>query len=222
MQVVITGTSRGIGLELVRTALGHGHQVVAVARHSDGSQGLQQLLAEHPARLRLVAVDLRQPDAAQSIAAALEWNSLDVLVNNAGVLLEGTSREDFIDSFLVNSIAPFEVTRALLPLLERASSPRVLQLTSRMGSLGDNTSGGYYAYRASKAALNMITRSLARDHDWLAAAVVHPGWVQTAMGGEGAPVPAATSAAGIWRLAEGLDRRSSGRFFDYQGNELPW
>jgi NAD(P)-dependent dehydrogenase (short-subunit alcohol dehydrogenase family) len=125
-------------------------------------------------------------------------------------------------SFAVNSVAPFEVTQALLPLLRKSSRPRVAHITSRMGSIADNGSGGYYAYRASKTALNMINMSLARDHAWLTTVVVHPGWVRTQMGGAEAPVEPQSSASGIWRLIEGLGRTDSGRFFDYTGNELPW
>lgn len=91
-----------------------------------------------------------------------------------------------------------------------------------MGSIASNTSGSHYAYRASKAALNMISRSLSLDHDWLTSVVVHPGWAQTDMGGPQATVPVADSARGIWRLATGARRQDSGRFFDYQGTELTW
>lgn len=223
MRVVITGCSRGLGLELARIALGAGHQVLAVARDPHASAGLAALSAGSGTRLQVVGADLIDPAAPAVIAAALsDWEAVDLLVNNAGILLETARREDFLTSFAVNTVAPFEVTQALLPLLRKSANPRVIHLTSKMGSISDNVAGGHYAYRASKAALNMINRSLARDHGWLTAVVVHPGWAQTDMGGPQATVPIAVSVQGIWRLAESAQLEDSGRFFDYQGRELPW
>jgi len=222
MKVIITGASRGIGLELARIALRQGHELLAVTRSSPTTE-LQALLDAHRPQLRLLEADLRAPAAAESIGAATkDWLSLDLLFNNAGILRDGVTREDFTDSFLVNAVAPFEVTRSLLPRLKLSTNPRVISLTSKMGSLADNTSGGHYAYRASKTALNMINRSLALDHGWLSSIVVHPGWVRTRMGGNEAPVDPAESASGIWRLAQGLTRDQSGRFYDYLGRELSW
>ena len=223
MQVVITGTSRGIGLELARIALGAGHQVLAVARRPQESPGLASLMSAAGTRLQLLAADLLDPRSAGLIVASVrDIGVVDVLVNNAGILRDTARHEDFMESFAVNAVAPFEITHALLPCLRKSGDPRVVHVTSMMGSIADNTSGGYYAYRSSKAALNMISRSLARDHDWLTSVVVHPGWVQTDMGGQHATVTVADSARGIWRLATGVHRESSGRFFDYQGKELPW
>jgi NAD(P)-dependent dehydrogenase (short-subunit alcohol dehydrogenase family) len=224
MNVVITGASRGIGLALSRLVLEAGHELLAVARSPSASPGLSELAARFGARLRLLAGDVQESGIAASIAvaAAARWEAVDLLVNNAGILRQGTQREDFMSSFAVNSVAPFEVTQALLPLLRKSANPRVAHLTSWMGSITDNSSGGYYAYRASKAALNMINKSLARDHAWLATAVVHPGWVRTDMGGAEAPLDPQSSASGIWQQIERLQHRDSGRFFDYLGNELPW
>lgn len=222
MKVLITGVSRGIGLELARLALGAGHQVLAVARQSQGSAVLAEMARSHGGQFEVMGADLRDAGSAEAIAAAVKDRGLDVLLNNAGVLREGETREDFMESFAVNTVAPFEVTRALLPQLRKSANARVVHVTSKMGSLSDNTGGGHYAYRASKAALNMVNRSLARDHAWLTAVVVHPGWVRTRMGGAQAPVQPEESARGIWNLVENLERKSSGRFFDFQGGELPW
>lgn len=223
MNVVITGTSRGIGLALARIALAAGHRLLAVARAPEDSPTLAALARQYPGQAAFLAADLRDERAARDIAVAVHaWDAVDVLVNNAGILRESATRADFMDSFAVNAVAPFEVTQALLPMLRRSSSPRVVHLTSRMGSVADNTSGGYYAYRASKAALNMVNRSLARDNTWLTAILVHPGWAKTDMGGAGATVDVRDSAGGIWRLIESAQLAQSGRFFDYQGRELPW
>ncbi len=202
MKIVITGTSRGIGAELVKIAKDQGHEVLAIDRK---------------------VVDLRSPEAGGKIAAlAQPWGMVDVLINNAGIMKPGTSREDFQESFLVNSVVPFEITQALLPLLKKSSSPRVAHITSLMGSIADNSSGGYYAYRSSKSALNMINKSLSIDNPWLTTMVIHPGWVKTDMGGEQAPTSTAESGLGIWRLIEGMNKAKSGTFYDFHGKELPW
>jgi NAD(P)-dependent dehydrogenase (short-subunit alcohol dehydrogenase family) len=223
MKILITGTTRGIGLELARQVLAAGHEVMAVAREPGRSRPLAELAARHGQRLRIVPFDLLDADVMDAVKAiARDWDCIDVLVNNAGILRKDDTRQDFMESFAVNAVVPFEMTRTLLPWLRKSTRPRALHVTSKMGSIADNSSGGHYAYRASKAALNMINRSLALDHVWLTTVVVHPGWVQTDMGGEEAPVAPADSAAGIWRLIEGLGLDSSGKFFDYQGNALPW
>lgn len=222
MQVVITGASRGIGLELARQAVTAGHEVLAVARNPANSPELARLQQQVSGRLRIIQADVRTPDAAETISAALDFAGIDVLINNAGILRDGAQREDLLESYLVNAVAPYEITCALLSRLKLSAHPRVAHLTSKMGSIADNTSGSHYAYRASKAALNMINRSLAIDHQWLTCVLVHPGWVATRMGGAHAPVTPAESAACIWRLIDGLDASRSGRFYDYLGNEIPW
>ncbi|MGE4132233.1 MAG: SDR family oxidoreductase [Bdellovibrionales bacterium] len=223
MNVVITGTSRGIGLELTYLALVEGHKVAAVAREPDQSKGLQALFKEYPLQLEIITADVSQPDGVQKILDAVKsWGKVDVLINNAGILRKDDTRQDFIDSFQVNSIAPYEVTMALLPLLQKGDQPRVINVTSKMGSISDNTSGRYFSYRASKAALNMITKSLAQDHNWLKSIVIHPGWVQTDMGGPQAPTSVRDSASGIWKVANRLTKSDSGHFLEYTGKPIPW
>lgn len=223
MKTVITGTSRGIGLELTRLALTAGHEVIAVARQPEKAPGLLKLKGDFKDKLELVTADLQSTGAAETVAAmAQDWGVVDILVNNAGIMRQGTSRADFADSYLVNAVVPFEVTKALLPFLQKSKAPKVAQITSLMGSIGDNTSGGYYAYRSSKAALNMITMSLAKDHPNITFAVLHPGWVKTDMGGEQAPIAVTESAQGLWRVIEGLTPAKTGGFFDFRGKSLPW
>lgn len=223
MNVVVTGASRGIGLELTRLGLENDGRVLAVARKPEESKGLQDLSKKFPGQLQLVSADLLKDGAAHSVAAQLEdWPHVDILFNNAGILRQGTAVDDFMQSFLVNSVSPFLMTQALLPWLKKSRAPRVVNITSLMGSVQDNASGGYYAYRSSKAALNMINKSLSQDHDWLTTIVMHPGWVKTDMGGAGAPTEARESAMGIWKVTAGVTRDASGRFFDFRGKELPW
>jgi NAD(P)-dependent dehydrogenase (short-subunit alcohol dehydrogenase family) len=222
MNVLITGTSRGIGLELCRQGLVKGHQILAVARHPESSKELSEMQRQNPS-LRTLAVELTNPEAPAKITSALrEWNSLDLLINNAGILTQGETTEDFLRSFHVNSIVPFLVTKAALPFLKNSRHPKAIHITSQMGSIADNKSGGYYAYRSSKSALNMINKSLSIDHDWLCSVVMHPGWVQTDMGGAGAPTSPEESASGLWRVIEGLRKEDSGAFFNFKGDRLTW
>ncbi|MGE0528608.1 MAG: SDR family oxidoreductase [Bdellovibrionales bacterium] len=219
MKVVITGTSRGIGAGLVERALADKHQVLAVARHPEESS-LTKLKSD---LLTMVSADVTDPEAPDKIADAVQkWGRVDILINNAGIFRQGESCEDFQNSFLVNSIAPFLLTRRLLPYLKESEFPRVASITSLMGSVTDNSSGGYYAYRSSKAALNMITKSLSIDNPWLTAVVLHPGWVKTDMGGSAAPTSVEESTAGLWRIIDNLEPKQTGRFFDFRGKELPW
>lgn len=223
MNVVITGTSRGIGLELAQLVLTAGHNVLAVARSPEKSKGLLKLKGDFKDKIEIVTADVASPEAAELIhGMAEDWGVVDILVNNAGILLKGDSRKDMVDSFVTNSVAPMEITKALVPLLKKSTQPRAAHITSLMGSIADNGSGGYYAYRASKAALNMINKSLTKDHPWLTSVVLHPGWVQTDMGGAQAPTSTRESAEGLWKVISGLGKDSGGRFFDFKGKELPW
>lgn len=223
MKTVITGTSRGIGLELTKLALENGDQVMAYARNPQASRQLMQLEKEYPQLLSLAAVDVAAEDAPEKIISKLKsWSHVDTLINNAGVLTQGTSRQDFLNSFTTNSIAPFEIATALLPWLKRSESAKVVNVTSLMGSVADNGSGGYYAYRSSKCALNMINKSFSQDHKWLTTIVIHPGWVQTDMGGKGAPISTEDSARGIWAVTRNLKVSNSGEFCDFRGKQLPW
>jgi NAD(P)-dependent dehydrogenase (short-subunit alcohol dehydrogenase family) len=219
--IVITGTSRGIGFELTQLALQEGHQVLAVARNPTESP-LSGLQSQYP-ELQILSLDITDKNAHQSLEKALSgWPQVDLLINNAGVFLEDKKVEDFERSFLVNSISPFFLTRSLIPWLKKSSRPMSVQLSSMMGSIGDNSSGGSYSYRASKTALNMLFKSLAVDEKWLICLQLHPGWVQTKMGGQHAPTTVKESAKGLWRVMQTADQSLSGSFMTYQGQTLPW
>lgn len=214
MNVIITGTSRGIGLELTTQSLGQGHNVLAIAREPENSPELKEL-DEREEDLTVLKLDLKEKNFAEIVLTTIQdWNSVDVLINNAGIM-----SEDFLESFQVNSVVPFLLTRALFPYLKKSRSPKAVHISSQMGSLQD-VSGGYYAYRSSKAALNMLTKCMAADEPWLTTVVMHPGWVRTRMGGESAPVTPKKSAEGLWKVIHELTLKDSGKFFDYQGHEL--
>lgn len=224
MNIIITGASKGIGLELCQLALSQGNSVCAAARTATQSQGLLKLSQEFGTKLILVDLDVTSEKAPEQLLAAVQaWPQVDLLLNNAGVLDQSDDPKALMQSFQINSVAPFVITKALLGKLKKSTKPMVTQITSLMGSIADNSSGGYAGYRASKTALNMFNKCLSLDNPWLTAIVVHPGWVQTDMGGPSAPVKAVDSAKGIWQvIANAQKNSSSGQFFDYKGKSLPW
>lgn len=222
MNIVITGVAKGIGLALTKKALEEGHKVYGVARKPESSKELLHL-KEKFSNLEFIQLDLTDDKAAEKLTNALKGCAvIDVLINNAGIYEKGTSKQEFLKSFEVNSYVPFMVTETLLDKLQKASQPKLIHITSMMGSIADNTSGGSYAYRASKSALNMIHKSLTVDHAWLTSAVIHPGWVQTNMGGSSAPTTTEHSVNGIWKVIEGLSLKDSGIFKTFEGKVLPW
>ncbi len=223
MITVITGASRGIGLELTHQRLQKGDAVFAFARAPEAAPELQALKMKFSGALTLAPLDLNHDHFTDEIVRRLKQvPAVDLLINNAGVYHEGETLPDFLNSFQVNSVAPFLITRALLPQLKKSAKPIAAHITSLMGSISDNQSGGSYAYRASKSALNMISKTIAQDEPWLISVVIHPGWVQTRMGGAEAPTTVSESAAGILNVISGLSSLNSGQFFDFEGDHLPW
>jgi NAD(P)-dependent dehydrogenase (short-subunit alcohol dehydrogenase family) len=224
MRVVITGTSRGLGAELARQFLARGDTVVAGVRNPR--------VARAEERLTTLRCDVADDESVRQFARAA-GGPIDVLINNAGV--SGTRRPlgeldtaELVRVVDVNAAGALRVTRALLPELERARA-RVLNVTSRLGSIAETSGGGSsgagnYAYKMSKAALNMATRCLAAElaPRGIVVACVHPGWVRTDMGGPSAPLTPEDSARALLALVDGLDASRAGRFLDWQGAELPW
>lgn len=219
----ITGASRGLGAEFVRQLRARGDAVIATVRREEDAVPLRELGA------RVELLDVTDDAAVRDLAARLDGTAIDVLLNNAGVM--GRSRalaevelDDLVRCFEINAVAPLRVTRALLPHLRAGRERVVLQMTSRMGSIEDNTSGGSYAYRASKAALNMLNRSLGLDlaDEGFRCVVLHPGWVATDMGGGGAPLTPEESVSGLLRAIDGLGPDDNTRFVDFQGEPIPW
>ncbi|MCH1522961.1 MAG: SDR family oxidoreductase [Arenicellales bacterium] len=227
--VFITGTTRGIGLELTRQFLDTGNPVFAAARNTK-SDALQSLKAAHGDQLQLLTLDVTDNTQIARAAATLTGQPLSLLINNAGLYrsrsddVDSLSHETWLQEFHVNAIAPFMVTRALRGNLAAAENALVAMISSKMGSMADNTSGGAYSYRSSKAALNAVTVSLSSDlaEDGTRAVALHPGWVRTDMGGDSAPVDAPASASGLRKVMLGIDDAQNGHFFDYSGASIPW
>ena len=227
----ISGANRGIGFELVRQLLARGDRVVAGCRQPGRALKLTELAAAHPGHLHIVPLDL---DKERSIAAfaheaAMIADSLDVLINGAGVLVSGErcgelAAKTFADTFHTNVIGPLLLTQALTPRLAQGKRPRVINISSELGSLADTTGFHTPSYAISKAGLNMVTRLLAaelRAQD-IAVISLHPGWVRTDMGGASAPLGVAESVAGILRVVDALAPADSGRFLDHRGEPLAW
>ena len=216
--VLITGANRGIGLELARQYKSRGDHVIAACRKS--SDALSALDVKVHA-----GVDVSNDYAMEVLDQALGQTRIDILINNAGVL----SRETLDDldfnrirtQLEINALGPLRVTNALRKRLGKGS--KVAIITSRMGSIDDNTSGGMYGYRMSKAAVNMAGVSLAHDlaSDEIAVALLHPGMVATEMTG-GRGISTEESANGLMARIDALDLESSGTFWHAQGEVLPW
>lgn len=221
--VLITGANRGIGLELARQLSERGDRVVATCRNPDAATELAALDVE------VAGLDVTDLDAMARLVASLQDRPLDILINNAGIGgrgrgLGGLDFERIERCWRTNSLAPLRLTEALLPRLRAGRRKLIVNMTSRMGSIADNGSGGSYGYRASKAALNMFARSLAIDlaPEGFTCVVLHPGWVQTDMGGPGAPTATAESVRGLVSVIDRVGQSETGMFFDHTGAEVPW
>lgn len=228
MTFFITGCSRGIGLELTRQVLTLGHKVIAAVRDTKKSMELSSLAKDYPNTLSIISLDAASDESVTQAAKNCR-EQVDVLINNAGVYLDSNasrlsdlSTKTVMDSLQTNTLGPLRVTKAFLPNLERSSAPKIINITSLMGSIKDNASGGSYAYRMSKTALNMFSKCLAIEFPNLTVISVHPGWVQTDMGGKGATTSTAESAKGILDLALNATKEDSAKFYDFKKRELPW
>ena len=225
MQYLVTGASRGIGLELVRQLRTRGDDVIATVRDEKSSGQLREL-----AGVRIEPCDVASEASIAGLAARLGDAALDVVINNAGVWggerqsLTRFDAAEALRTYQTNALGPLLVSIALLPHVRRGTAKKLLHITSGMGSIGDNTSGGSYAYRMAKAALNMASRSLAQDlaREGIASAVINPGWVQTDMGGGGAPTPVGDSVRGILARLDELTVATTGTFLNWQGGTYPW
>jgi len=217
--VVITGANRGIGLALTKEYLQRGAEVLGLCRSA--SEGLKETGAQI-----LEGVDVSEDASMPQVLQCIANRRVDILINNAGVLHSecfGVLDFDTINKQLeINAIAPLRVTETLLDNLHEGS--KVALITSRMGSIADNTSGGYYGYRMSKAALNSAGMSLSHDlrPKSVAVAILHPGFVQTDMVSHAGDISAEVSAQHLAQRIEALNMESSGTFWHASGDVLPW
>jgi len=227
--ILITGTNRGIGLEFTKQFLVRGDTVIATCREVTAAAELQALSAKHD-NLNILPLDVASTESMQTFVKQLEGVAIDVFINNAGVYGPSNVRFGEVDAEVwasvlnVNAIAPIMLSQMLMPNLRAGNNKKMLYLSSKMGSIDDNGSGAGYIYRSSKTALNCVVKSLSIDlaPEGFIAAVLHPGWVLTDMGGANALIDTQTSVTGMMEVIDGLSAEQSGGFFSYNGSSIPW
>ena len=223
--VLITGAGRGLGLEFTRQYAADGWHVIACCRSPDKASKLKKLGRQ----VEVHALEVTSPDSIQHLAKTLAGKPIDVLLNNAGLHGDrtpfGATDVALWKKILeVNTIAPIQMTAALLENVAASAQKKVVNISSKVGSIGDGPSGGSYAYRSSKTALNMAMANAAHELKGRGITILlfHPGWVQTDMGGPSAPVSIEQSITGMRRIIDKATLAETGHFYDYTGKQLPW
>jgi NAD(P)-dependent dehydrogenase (short-subunit alcohol dehydrogenase family) len=222
--VLVTGANRGLGLEFAKQYQAAGWNVVGTAREPDAAVELKAL------GVRIEALDVASDESVAALAQRLSAQPIDLLINNAGVSsvkarsLADVKLDEYERVFQVNAFGPVRVTQALLPNLRAGNGKQVVSITSGLGSTTNNSGGGFWAYRESKAALNMFMRSLAAElkRDGFVCIAMSPGWVKTDMGGPNAELTPEQSIGGMRKVIEGLMADDSGKFFDHDGLTVAW
>ena len=228
--VLITSASRGIGLEFVRQYAADGWHVLAACRDPAAADKLQGLARAADRRIDVFAMDVTDMQSIRRAATTLGERPIDVLINSAGIMGKSGQRigdmdyDSWAEVLDVNTMGPMRVTEAFIDSLSRSERKLVVTITSGMGSLADNTSGGWIAYRTSKAAVNMLMRSLAVDlkRDGVICVVLNPGWVKTDMGGPNANITPEKSVTNMRRVIDKITLADTGKFFHHDGSEYPW
>jgi NAD(P)-dependent dehydrogenase (short-subunit alcohol dehydrogenase family) len=235
MKVLITGANRGLGLEFVKQYLNRGEEIIATCRNPEGSNSLQKLSQTFDNNLNIYKMDVGNQNSINDAYEVIkkDSNSIDVLINNAGIISGGRNRyhalgnlytEDIGRVFQINSIAPVLVLEKFLPLLKKGQDPKVVNISSRMGSITLKSGTSTYSYDASKAALNMFSKALAPSlkKEKVSIIIFHPGWVKTDMGTNSAPLSPKDSIKGMIKVIDEFKSSDSGKFVDWEGNKVPW
>lgn len=252
--VLVTGASRGIGLQIVETLASGGFspgKIIATARQPASAQNLQELAEKYP-NIHVIALDVVNQESieksVEEVGHLVQHEGLNCLINNAGIKVVAdfntVTAEKMIENFHTNAVAPLMITKAYLPLLKQAAASRggagntgsmgiqraaVINMSSLLGSVELNWGEGansfkWYPYRTSKSALNMVSRCMAVDlePDGILCMAIHPGWVQTDMGGSEAPLTTEESISSILSVIGGLTEKDHGSFLNFTGEVLPW
>ncbi|EGR1585343.1 SDR family oxidoreductase [Vibrio parahaemolyticus] len=227
--VFITGANRGLGLELVKQYAQRGWHVIACCRDINSAVELSLLSLAYPT-IRIHTLDVSNEFHILALTEKFADTAIDVLIHNAGVSgdecesLGNMGQNEWINVLKVNTIAPMLITQALLNSILASEDKTIIGMTSILASIDDNRSGGRYSYRASKAALNQIIKSLACELSEVGVKTmaIHPGWVQTDMGGKDGKVTVEESVEGMLNVIDNLKLKHSGSFFVYDGTQLPW
>jgi NAD(P)-dependent dehydrogenase (short-subunit alcohol dehydrogenase family) len=220
---LVTGANRGLGLEFLKQLQVKEYKVIGTARKPERATELKATGA------RVEQLDVASPSSVQALAEALKGVPIDVLINNAGMAIREDSSLETLDfdamesTLQVNSLGPLRVTQALLPNLKAGEEKTIINITSRLGSIELST-GGLYSYRTSKTALNQINKIISVElaAQGFTSIVMHPGWVKTDMGGAGATLAIPESIAGMLAVIESLSVDQTGKFYSFNGEELPW
>jgi NAD(P)-dependent dehydrogenase (short-subunit alcohol dehydrogenase family) len=232
-RVLITGANRGLGLEFVRQCLARGDRMFAGCRNPENARDLQTLVVAHPEQLTILTLDVTDKttiDASVEIIRS-QVDGLDLLINNAGAFPRGETPtnlnpETMLQAFHLNSVAPMIVAQRCLDLLRVGNQTKIVNISSKMGSLWwkEKEGGGDYSYCSSKAALNMLTRTLAFDlrSDGIIVVAIQPGWVQTDMGGSSADLTPTESVGSMLKVIGGLTEAHTSKFYTREGREHPW
>jgi NAD(P)-dependent dehydrogenase (short-subunit alcohol dehydrogenase family) len=230
MNVLITGTSRGIGLEMVKYGIEHNWRIFACCRHPQQADSLFSLAKLANGRVSVHVADMYELATIQALSYELRNDAIDILINNAGIYGSDKNKfghvdvQSWINTFQVNSIAPLKVAEALIEQVRMGDKKIIACISSKMGSMGDNGSGGSYIYRSSKAALNAVVKSMSIDleQDGIKCVALHPGWVKTEMGGPNAEITTQECVTSLFNIMLSLEAKDSGRFIDIDGTTIPW
>lgn len=224
--MLITGANRGLGLEYTRQYINDGWRVIATCR----DPGAATELAAIDGDIEIHALDVTDHGQIQALAKTLRKETIDLLLNNAGIYgprpskLGGIDYNAWEDVMRINVMSPLKVCESFRSHVADSDLKKIAIMSSKMGSMGDNDSGASYIYRSSKAALNAAMKSLAVDlaPRGISVVILHPGWVRTDMGGPSGLIDAPESVSGLRRVIEGLSLETTGRFYNYDGSEIPW
>lgn len=233
--ILITGSSRGLGLEFTKQFLEKGEMVIATCRDPEKANILQKLKSRFSNTLNVVKLDVTNEKSRNSAFDQIKdlSSNLDIIINNAGIISgDGKNiynfgevyKEDFMKVLLVNSLAPLLISEKFSPLLENGENAKIINMSSLNGCITKRTTKGKYSYCTSKAALNMISKILSNDlrDKGITVIALHPGWIKTDMGGSEAPMELEETISLIIDFIERVDITSTGKFLDWKGNELPW
>jgi len=230
--VLVTGANRGLGLEFARQLKKAGHTVIGTARDPGSADELRELLTGDRDRVERLDVDSEESVAAlaKTLRDGGKPVAIDLLINNGAVSghkggIAELDMDGLAEDLKINAVGPMRVTKYLLPNLKAGSAKQIVSISSQLGSITNANGGSSYGYRASKAALNMLNKHLSVElkDEGFTCLVLHPGWVQTRMGGEQAPLTPPKSIAGMLEVIEGAKPVThNGAFLDYKGDTLPW
>jgi NAD(P)-dependent dehydrogenase (short-subunit alcohol dehydrogenase family) len=229
VSILITGTNRGIGLEFVKHYLKNNEKVIATCRNRNSAKDLLEL-ENTTNNLSLVELDVSNPNSINNFTSKIAGLPIDTFISNAGVSgpknieFGNFDAKEWLDVFNINTIAPLIITQKILKNLRLGKDKKLVFISSKVGSIEDNTSGGMYIYRTSKTALNQVIKSLSIDlkEENFIVVALHPGWVQTDMGGPNALIDTKTSVKGMTEAIDNLTSKNSGKFYNYDGSAIPW